>query len=289
MGAQLTVENNGSVPVRADLYAKTGQLLESAHIPEDHAWAPSTKKLVAMMPYDLVVVDDTGLRWRLGFTAPRGGAAQKKNIMVSEVEDGEFLAPVKPPRFPSKLDAGVRLVKNPKRAQRRVGDHDAYEVVVQEEREDAKSSIALDDAAAFEASRIQTLRVIEENYTNVQLEGSSEPLDSEHLQESVDFKDAISLDEPSSSESKGDSKSPFDSKSEYPDKMKMLSPGTKASAVVVGGIVGAALGGPIGYYLGGTAVVAYPVAGLICGIFTGAAGASCTSCRRSEAKPILPE
>mmetsp|Transcript_35210 Transcript_35210/g.49275 ORF Transcript_35210/g.49275 Transcript_35210/m.49275 type:complete len:306 (+) Transcript_35210:43-960(+) len=305
MGSKLSIQNDESAPVRAELWTKTGSLLEKAHIPQGHIWTPKTKKLVAMMPYELVVVDDTGLRWRLNFNAPSGSGSTRV-FTVSEIEDGEFLAPVKPPRFPSKLDPGVSLIKENKLR----NENEAYMVAgametAGSQQQPEKTNAAYttrSDEAEFEASRRRAKEDLETSYTNISLTNSRRhdktsrvvhPLaDVEFHETNEDFEaEGVILEEPQESTDHYQPQDDTEHSQKTPDYSKTTT-AALAMPVMVGGMLGAAVAGPFGYWLGSStiAVVAPVAAGAFLGGVGGAVSTTCASCGSSKKyEPVLPE
>mmetsp|Transcript_28776 Transcript_28776/g.40132 ORF Transcript_28776/g.40132 Transcript_28776/m.40132 type:complete len:304 (-) Transcript_28776:130-1041(-) len=303
MGSKLSIQNDESAPVRGELWTKTGSLLEKAHIPQGHIWTLKTKKLVAMMPYEVVVVDDTGLRWRLNFNAP-SSSGSTRIFKVSEIEDGEFLAPVKPPRFPSKLDPGVSLFEENKLR----NENEAYTVPGATEtpgpQQPGKTNgvHTRSDEAEFEASRRRAKEDLETSYTTIGLTNSRRPTETFRVVADMDVQgrgedfnaEEIILEEPQENK---DHHKPPQNEIESSQKIQGYSKTTTAALampVMVGGVFGAAVAGPFGYWLGSSAIafIAPVAAGAILGGISGAVSTTCASSCGSLGKkyePVLPE
>mmetsp|Transcript_8363 Transcript_8363/g.16257 ORF Transcript_8363/g.16257 Transcript_8363/m.16257 type:complete len:274 (-) Transcript_8363:247-1068(-) len=273
MGGQLSLHNDEAHSVRAEIYSKTGSLVQKAHIPSGHAWYPSAK-LAPMIPYKLITVDETGLRWSISFTAPTG--RKKIELKVSDVEDGEFLAPVKAPVFPVGLDKDVRrLNTSDDQKQKPSVPSDAsepYEVVAANDFFGGNSTLDNDDddEKAFEASRSRKL----EDYTKVPLATPGDPIELDNMTES---EVQIQLEEPSNSGSDVIKSSTVPAQS----RCKRVLP------VAIGGILGAAFAGPVGYWMGQSSVYLYPIVGALVGGLSGMTADSCVQPR--EPKKLLPE
>uniref|UniRef100_A0A7S2TL46 Uncharacterized protein n=1 Tax=Lotharella oceanica TaxID=641309 RepID=A0A7S2TL46_9EUKA len=285
MGGQLSLHNNGAYAVRAEVYAKTGSLVQKAHIPSGHVWDPSAK-LAPMIPYRLITVDGTGLRWCISFNAPTGG--KKVELKVSDVEDGEFLAPVQAPVFPSGLDKDVRRMdagEDEKHTPHPPSDaSEPYEVVAAHDffgssnnttqNNDAVDDDVDSDEKAFKASRARNL----EDYTKVPLATPRKPLQLEKMAAS---EMQIELEEPvnnSGSEVL---------KTDTPPAQSRCS-SKRVLPVVIGGVLGAAFAGPVGYWMGQSSMYLYPIAGAVLGGFSGMTADAC-GLPREPKKTILPE
>jgi len=256
---------------------------------------PTSKKLIAMMPYDLIVIDETGLRWRLSFQAP--GNSQEMIIKVSDVEDGDFLAPVAAPNFPSQLDPGVSMVE--KKGIKKRSPIDASEGTQQARAEkvvDGKISHSRGgnknlepDEASFLDARLQIQRQIEESYTNVDISNGNDRPELE-FSSKLDT-DAVNLEEPVEQ----DDDDLLDNNIMNTGAESPPSNGSRKLLVVpgaIGGILGAMIGGPVGFWLYGTVTTSLisTAAGAGLGTLTGTVASKCSF--RSSKKgyeTVLPE
>eukprot|EP00954_Amorphochlora_amoebiformis_P029999 1393974-Amorphochlora_amoeboformis.AAC.2 len=282
MGGSLSIRNDEDGPVRAEIYSKTGGLVAAAHLPERHTWFPSAK-LVQMMPYDVVVIDGTGLRWRLGIRAP-SKRSDKMCYDVTEIEDGDFLAPTHPPKFPSALDDGVRPSEEPKNGYKTVvQDSSTSQAGARAVAKEGKDDTKKEQVDAYEAYRIESLRVLRSSFSKVELSNRTKlPLNQARVPRdpSDDVHDSsndISIQEPGRTEIEEKSKDSDEKSGRYHGRV---------FPSLVGGLVGAVLMIPPALMVGGHIMVAYPIVGGLLGSCTGAGSVMC--CRRDREKMILP-
>jgi len=259
----VSLENDAPHGVRGEIHSKTGSVVQSAHVPPGHLWVPSAT-MAPMIPYKLICIDETGLRWAVSFQLRSRGT--KVELRVSDVENGEFLAPVRKPSFPVRLDKDVRPIVDTKEEAVKAEPHEPYEVVPQEAcvrgaEKTAASAGSGDphdesDEKAFEASRLRSFPGLAEGYTKIPLTSPPQAIDLEQI--GGDPHEELPAP-------KHSGEATVDVKSKTSERKSRCTKG-----VLFCGLAGAALAGPVGYWVGSSALLAYPLLGAAVGSCCGA-------------------